>query len=184
TCFVLVSGNTNHHTEMATPHKIIVGATNANRVISSYSTPGSSVWVSAPGGEYGTTSPAMITTEIMGCNAGSSFRNANYPLEFDFGFNTFNLQCDFTSRFNGTSSAAPVVSGVVALMLEANPNLTWRDVKHILAVTSDKIDYDPVLNILDHPWGYNPFGASYVYDYKWVENASGFLYSNTYGFGR
>ena len=39
---------------------------------------------------------------------------------------------DYTSRFNGTSAAAPMVSGVIALMLEANPNLTYRDVQEIL----------------------------------------------------
>ena len=39
---------------------------------------------------------------------------------------------DYTSRFNGTSAAAPIVTGVIALMLEANPNLTYRDVQEIL----------------------------------------------------
>src|SRR5262249_17956306 len=39
---------------------------------------------------------------------------------------------NFTSRFNGTSASAPMVSGVVALMLQANPNLTYRDVQEIL----------------------------------------------------
>ncbi len=39
---------------------------------------------------------------------------------------------NYTSRFNGTSAAAPVVSGVIALMLDANPNLTFRDVQEIL----------------------------------------------------
>jgi len=42
----------------------------------------------------------------------------------------------FTSRFNGTSAAAPMVSGVIALMLEVNPNLTWRDVQEILVRSS------------------------------------------------
>ena len=39
---------------------------------------------------------------------------------------------NYTSRFNGTSASAPMVSGVIALMLEANPNLTYRDVQEIL----------------------------------------------------
>jgi len=34
---------------------------------------------------------------------------------------------------DGTSFAAPLISGVVALMLEANPELGWRDVQDILA---------------------------------------------------
>ena len=40
---------------------------------------------------------------------------------------------DYTSKFSGTSASAPLVSGVVALMLEANPNLGYRDVQKILA---------------------------------------------------
>ncbi len=43
---------------------------------------------------------------------------------------------DYTSRFNGTSAAAPMVSGVIALMLQANPNLTYRDVEEILVRSS------------------------------------------------
>ncbi len=34
-------------------------------------------------------------------------------------------------RFSGTSSSAAVAGGVFALVLSANPTLTWRDVQHI-----------------------------------------------------
>ena len=40
--------------------------------------------------------------------------------------------------FGGTSSAAPMVAGVAALVRQANPGLTWRDVKLILAATARK----------------------------------------------
>uniref|UniRef100_UPI00398F34DC PC3-like endoprotease variant B n=1 Tax=Pristiophorus japonicus TaxID=55135 RepID=UPI00398F34DC len=40
------------------------------------------------------------------------------------------------SHFRGTSSAAPMVAGVLALVLEANPNLSWRDVQHLIAQTA------------------------------------------------
>lgn len=43
-----------------------------------------------------------------------------------------------TNQFGGTSAAAPFVSGVVALMLEVNPHLTWRDVQHILIKTASR----------------------------------------------
>lgn len=38
--------------------------------------------------------------------------------------------------FGGASAAAPMVSGVVALMLEARPGLSWRDIRLILAETA------------------------------------------------
>lgn len=42
----------------------------------------------------------------------------------------------YTSTFTGTSASSPMVSGTVALMLQANPSLTWRDVQLILASTA------------------------------------------------
>lgn len=177
-----ISGNTNSDTEMNTPYKVIVGATNALGKKSSYSTPGSGIWVSAPGGEYGYNEPAMITTDIQDCLAGYSFSDPAYSLYFNFGSHPNNKGCNYTNTMNGTSSATPVTAGVVALILQANPDLSWRDVKHILAMTSDKIDFDPLTNTLPHPYGVVLPG--HVYDEKWIMNAAGLLYSNWYGFGR
>ena len=46
----------------------------------------------------------------------------------------------YRESFSGTSAAAPIVSGVVALMRAANDQLTWRDVKIILANSARKND--------------------------------------------
>ena len=46
----------------------------------------------------------------------------------------------YTSSFGGTSSASPLAAGVMALMLDANPSLSWRDVQHILVHSAEKID--------------------------------------------
>ena len=57
---------------------------------------------------------------------------------------------DFTSNFGGTSSATPVVAGVVGLILSANPDLTAQQVKNILEETADKIvdeNADPQLGM-------------------------------------
>jgi kexin len=69
----------------------------------------------------------------------------------------------YTSSYGGTSASAPQVSGVVALMLEANPNLTWRDVQAILAETATKN---------------NPGDAD------WTMNGAGYHVNHKYGFGR
>ncbi|MEM9887902.1 MAG: S8 family serine peptidase [Bacteroidota bacterium] len=46
---------------------------------------------------------------------------------------------DQYKHFGGTSSACPLVAGICALMLSANPNLTAKEVKEILQKTADKI---------------------------------------------
>lgn len=66
------------------------------------------------------------------------------------------------SNFGGTSSAAPLASGVIALLLEKRPDLTWRDVRHVIAMGAKKVD-------ADHP--------------SWHTNAHGYHHSNVYGFG-
>jgi subtilisin-like proprotein convertase family protein len=172
--------NSNFSDALTTPLKIIVGAINANGLKSSYSTPGSGLWISAPGGEFGTDDPAMITTDITGCSHGYSRKD--YTLtSFNKGGHVDNKKCNYTSTMNGTSSAAPVTSGVIALMLQANPALSIRDVKYILALTADKVDYS-LTEVLLHPGGLDLSGHDY--DYKWIENNAGLSYSNWYGFGR
>lgn len=57
---------------------------------------------------------------------------------------------NFTSGFGGTSSACPLVAGVAALVLSANPDLTAAEVRQILQQTADKIvdpDPDPQLGL-------------------------------------
>lgn len=44
---------------------------------------------------------------------------------------TTDLHHSCTSSHTGTSASAPLAAGIAALVLEANPNLTWRDLQHI-----------------------------------------------------
>lgn len=47
-----------------------------------------------------------------------------------------------TEHFSGTSASTPMVAGIVALILQANPSLTWRAVQHILIASSSPVASD------------------------------------------
>ncbi|MGC2575791.1 MAG: S8 family serine peptidase [Candidatus Nitrosopolaris sp.] len=49
---------------------------------------------------------------------------------------------DYIDSFGGTSASTPLVAGVAALLLSANPQLTWSQVKQILTNSAVKIDVD------------------------------------------
>jgi subtilisin-like proprotein convertase family protein len=49
-------------------------------------------------------------------------------------------RANYTGLFGGTSSACPLAAGVIALMLDANSELGWRDVQEILIRTATKCD--------------------------------------------
>ncbi|OUL32837.1 peptidase S8 [Nostoc sp. T09] len=79
---------------------------------------------------------------------------------------------DFTRNFGGTSGATPVVAGVAALMLSANPDLTAQQVRRILQETTDKIldtNPDPQLGLREGTYDSN--GHSQWFGYGKVNAA-------------
>jgi subtilisin family serine protease len=63
-------------------------------------------------------------------------------------------------HFGGTSGATPIVAGICALMLSANPNLTAKEVKNILKQTADKIgDPSEYTNGHSRKYGYGRVNA-------------------------
>jgi subtilisin-like proprotein convertase family protein len=75
---------------------------------------------------------------------------------------------DYTAGFGGTSSAAPLVAGVMTLGKQINPDMDVRLAKHLLARTSAIVDADDTTETSDGGWR---------------TNAAGFTFNQNYGFG-
>ncbi|XP_051155782.1 furin-like protease 1, isoforms 1/1-X/2 [Leptopilina boulardi] len=75
---------------------------------------------------------------------------------------TTDLHHHCTSSHTGTSASAPLAAGICALALEANKNLTWRDMQHIVVQTAK-------------PWNLNSS--------DWVTNGIGRNVSHSFGYG-
>lgn len=156
--------NTNYEGTKNSIFTLPVAALNDQAIQTNYSSPGASVVVSAPSGRetdlssasrrpQGTTTTDL--TGVAGSNTGVPESSLITPIpNYD--------DLDYTNIFNGTSSAAPVVSGVTALVLQANSSLNWRDVKEIYIRSATRND------------------AS---DSDWARNGAGFWFNHKYGAG-
>lgn len=117
------------------PRVIAVGAVRGDGRVATYSAPGANLLVSAPGGDPEGGFPRLFSTDRAGRNG----RNI-----FDAG--ELKDYCTGLSGLFGTSFSAPQVTAVVALMLAANPGLTYRDVQYLLVLCSRHLDLaDPDL---------------------------------------
>ncbi len=120
---------------------VSVSALDHNDRKESYSNYGQGMDVGAPSG-------GILTTDLVG----------------DPGYGNYKGDKDYTGGFSGTSASAPVVSGVFALMFEANPDLTAADARAMLQATADKALPDEA--------GYDSTGWSPVYGYGRVNAAA------------
>jgi hypothetical protein len=130
------------------PGVIAVGASTSSDTHASYSNRGSGISVVAPsdGG-----------WPILAARASWDQGNSGMPANKRYYVDGIN-RGPYHKHFGGTSSATPLVAGICALIISANPNLTSAEVKSILERTADKIG---------NTWDYNSSG-----------------YSNKYGYGR
>lgn len=135
-------------------HAVIVGGIDDHGMVTYYSNAGASLLIVAP--TSGNTT-GITTDDITGSKGYSSG--------------------DYTTGFGGTSAATPELSGIEALMLQANPKLGWRDVQDILAITARHVG--SAVNDVAH--GYESDTWAFNHDANW--NGGGMHFSNDYGFG-
>ena len=122
--------NANDDEYTADPRVITVAAIRSDGRVASYSNPGAPILVSAPGGEQNYRN--LMTTDRVGPKGYNQISFGNDLADYVFA----------SLGFQGTSAAAPLVSGTAALLLSANPNLTVRDVQHILVQSAFPTDLD------------------------------------------
>ncbi|HVY69948.1 MAG TPA: S8 family peptidase, partial [Verrucomicrobiae bacterium] len=140
--------NANYDTYANSIYTIATGAVTDHGTRAAYSEPGACVVISGPGGRDPIYDQGIATVDLIG----------------NEGFNTTASEGDYadlayTREYGGTSASAPFVAGVVALMLQANPNLGWRDVQEILIRTAQK--NAP----LDAGWAFNSAGLHFNHNF-------------------
>ncbi len=112
----------------------------------------------------GAMKPDIAAPGVAIASAVSSFTDANYT---SVGNTSFNNTTYHFAKFSGTSMASPMVAGVVALMLEANPYLSASQIKEIIMNTARQDNYTGVI-----PAGGSPlWGAGKVNAYAAVKLA-------------
>jgi subtilisin family serine protease len=89
----------------------------------------------------------------------------------------------YTGHFNGTSAAAPMISGVAALVRSINSKLTWTDTYDILIRSSSigRLAHRPGVRDEMNLWFAD--GSNLLIERPAEMNGAGFIHSNVYGFG-
>jgi subtilisin family serine protease len=113
---------------------------------------------SSKGPRYdGAMKPDIAAPGVGIASAISSFTNGNYTSVANTNFN--NTTYHF-AKFSGTSMASPMVAGVAALMLEANPYLSSAQVKEIMMQTARQDNYTGAIPNEGSPlWGAGKINA-------------------------
>jgi subtilisin-like proprotein convertase family protein len=146
-----VSDNSNYDGYANSIYTIAIGATDSKGTRAYYSEPGANIVVSAPSSGNGT-ALGITTVDRTGADGyNTSGAGSGEPADLNY-----------TNSFGGTSSATPTAAGIVALILEKNPNLGWRDVQEILIRSATK---------------FKPTDAG------WVTNGAGIPFNHDFGAG-
>lgn len=162
TIIVKAAGNETHNVNgdgwNVSRYTITVAATEQDGTAAWYSNYGSAILVAGPA--------SAVTTDMMG-DAGYNNGTDGDPVD-----------PNYTSEFNGTSAATPTVAGVIALMLDANDQLGWRDVQNILALSAHHTG-----SALGAAAGPTEVGTWQTMDGTNLWNGGGTEYHQSYGYG-
>ena len=126
-----------------------IGAVSDQGQQASYSEPGACLVAVAPSSSAGR--QEIVTTDLAG-DDGYNFTTAFGDLS----------NPSYTKTFTGTSASTPIASGVIALVLDANRDLSYRDVKEILLRSSRKVQPS---------------------DADWKTNSAGIVHNHRFGAG-
>ncbi|MGR5135227.1 S8 family peptidase [Vibrio jasicida] len=173
--------NSQQSYDNASYYNLVTSALRADGTRASYSSVGTNVWVAAPAGEYGQDFPAMVTTDLMGCEEGQN-TSADLGINGLHGGTEQDPNCNYTSTMNGTSSAAPNTSGAIAAIMSTNHALSARDVRALLAETASVTDKDHPGVALEFVNNQGEV-VSYEAISPWQKNAAGVDFHSFYGFG-
>jgi outer membrane autotransporter protein len=157
--------DSNKRLNNTSPFVITVGALGSDGKYAGYSSYGANLMVVAPSSSGFSDDYSIATTDRTGLDGYNNIgEDATKPPEDDPYFQPPGVGdlANYNSAFGGTSSASPLVAGVMALGVEANPNLDIRMARHLIARTSVKVDPS---------------------DQGWLVNGSGFDFNTNYGFG-
>ncbi len=144
--------NANDDGYNADPGVIAVAAARLDGRVASYGSQGACILVAAPSADADEGFPRIFTTDITSTNG---YNQISFTNDFgDYAFDAYG--------FGGTSAASPEIAGMAALILSANPSLSYRDVQQILLLSARHYDLaDPDL----------------------ITNGAGFKVSHNLGFG-
>lgn len=153
------TANANNDGINVSRQSITVAATDENGDATYYTNYGSAILIAGPA--------SAVTTDQSG--------NAGYNGFGGGDGDTF--PANYTSDFGGTSAATPTVAGVIALMLDANEGLGWRDVQNILALSASHTG-----SALGGPGELEEIGQwQLVGGNTW--NGGGTMFHQSYGYG-